>query len=98
MSKHTEIVKTPEILGGKPRIEGTRIGVRMIVEMVRRGDWTVKEITSDEHFPDLTRDGVEAALAYYDDHPDEMETLRAQREATFERLRERGRARQRSDT
>lgn len=72
MSKHTEIAKTPEILGGKPRIEGTRIGVRMIVEMVRRGDWTVKEITNDEHFPDLTRDGVEAALAYYDDHPDEM--------------------------
>ena len=93
-----EIVKTPEVLHGKPRIEGTRIGVRMIGDMVRRGDWAIEEITSDEHFPDLTRDGVEAALTYYDDHPDEMETLRAQREATFERLRERGRARQRSDT
>ena len=98
MSKHVEIVKTPEVLGGKPRVEGTRIGVRMIGDMVRRGGWTVEEITSDEHFPDLTRDGAEAALRYYDDHPDEMETLRTQREATFERLRERSRAQQRSDT
>ncbi|PSP71907.1 DUF433 domain-containing protein [Halobacteriales archaeon QS_3_64_16] len=97
MNKYIEIVKTPEVLGGKPRIKGTRIGVRVIGEMVRRGDWTVEEITSDEHFLDLTRDGVEAALVYYDDHPDEMETLRAQREASFERLRERSRARQRSD-
>jgi uncharacterized protein (DUF433 family) len=98
MSKHIEIVKTPEVLGGKPRIEGTRIGVRMIGEMVRRGEWAIEEITSDEHFPDLTRDGVEAALSYYDDHPDEMETLRAQREATFERLRERSRAPGSSET
>ena len=49
MSKHVEIVKTPEVLGGKPRVEGTRIGVRMIGDMVCRGDWTVEEITSDEH-------------------------------------------------
>lgn len=98
MSKSIEIVKTPDVLHGKPRIEGTRIGVRMIGDMVRRSDWTVEEVTSDGHFPDLTREQVEAALSYYDDHPDEMETLRTQREATFERLRERSRAQQPSDT
>lgn len=40
----------------------------------------------------LDREQVTAALRYYDDHPSEMETLRAQREATLQQLRDQSRA------
>lgn len=88
MSTTVEIVKTPDALGGKPRIEGTRVGIFQIGEMVRRGEWSVGAVVDEL---DLTREQVDAALDYYDDHPDEMETLRARREATVREVREGGR-------
>jgi len=89
MSTTIEIVKTPEVLGGQPRIEGKRIGVRMIGDMIRGGEWTIDEVIDE--LP-VTREEVDAALAYYDDHPAEMDQLRADREATIERIREQSRA------
>ncbi|SEH48969.1 MULTISPECIES: DUF433 domain-containing protein [Halopenitus] len=78
MSSAIQIVNTPEVLHGKPRIAGTRIGVLQVGEAVRRNEWTVEE-TADEF--DIDADHVRAALAYYDDHPEVMATLRTQREA-----------------
>lgn len=78
MSTTVRIVKTPDILHGKPRVEGTRVGVFQIGELVRRQGWTVAEIT--EQF-DLDREQTTAAVEYYDEHPELMETLRAQHEA-----------------
>jgi uncharacterized protein (DUF433 family) len=89
MSRAVRIVKTPEVLHGKPRIEGTRIGVLQVGELGRRDDWSVERLTREF---DLDSAQVEAALEYYEDHPELMETLRAQREANVRAIRERGRA------
>lgn len=55
------IVSTPGILGGKPRIDGTRVGVTHILEALAAGD-TAQEIV--ESLPWLTHDDVRAALIY----------------------------------
>lgn len=90
MSTHVGIVKTPDILHGKPRFEGTRIGVFMIAEGIRAGDWTTEETLNE--FPDLSRAQVEAGLDYYDEHPEAMDVIRTQNEANRHRIREQSRA------
>ncbi|THE63039.1 DUF433 domain-containing protein [Salinadaptatus halalkaliphilus] len=84
------VVKTPETLGGKPRLEGTRIGVFTIGESIREGGQTVEEILNG--YPDLSRRQVRVALEYYDDHPEAMDVIRMQRKATKYRLRSQSRA------
>lgn len=76
-----EIVSTPGVLGGKPRIEGRRIGVLHIVDQIQGGR-TPEEMTTQF---DLTLGEVYTALAYYHEHPDEMRELR---EEIAERIRE----------
>ena len=85
MSTHAGIVETPEVLGGNPRIEGVRVGVLQVGDYVREVGMDVETVMDELR---LSREQVEAALDYYDDHPDEMETLRAQREASFRRMEE----------
>ena len=36
--EHIEIVKTPDVLGGKPRIDGVRVGVLQVGDLVRELD------------------------------------------------------------
>jgi uncharacterized protein (DUF433 family) len=78
MSTTVRIVKTPDVLHGKPRVEGTRIGIFQIGELVRRQDWTIDDVTREF---DLDAEQTQAALDYYDEHPELVETLRAQHEA-----------------
>lgn len=85
----TRIVKTPEVLHGKPRLAGTRIGVFQVGELVRRNGWSIEDVT-DEFEIDTGQ--VRAALEYYDDHPELIETLRAQHRAGVRALRETSRA------
>lgn len=66
------IVTTPDVLDGEPRIDGRRIGVRLIHALVERKElmpWTV----ADRY--DLDVADVYLALAYYDEHPSEMASL-----------------------
>lgn len=84
------IVKTPDVLHGKPRLKGTRIGVFMLGESIREGDYTVEDILNG--YPDLTAEHVEAALAYYDAHPDEMNALRDDEAAIIRRVSDQSRA------
>ena len=63
------VVSTPGVLGGKPRIDGTRVGVTHILEALAAGD-TPDEIV--ESLPWLTHDDIRAALlygAYHTQHP-----------------------------
>jgi uncharacterized protein (DUF433 family) len=83
------IVSTPDVLGGKPRIEGTRIGVHQVGALVRENGWSHDDVS--ESF-DLSPDEIEAAVEYYDDHPEEMAQIRADMAATFEQIREQSRA------
>lgn len=84
------VVKTPEVLQGKPRIGGTRIGVFMIGESIRQGDQSIEDILVG--YPDLSREQVAVALEYYDENPELMEYLRLQRDLTRQRLLEQSRA------
>lgn len=89
MSVTVEIVRTPDVLHGKPRIEGTRVGVFQVGTLVREAGLSPEEAASELG---LTEQQVSAALDYYDDHPDEMATLRAQREATRQQIEAQSRA------
>jgi uncharacterized protein (DUF433 family) len=90
VSTHAEIVKTPDVLHGKPRFEGTRIGVFMVAESIRNGEHTVESIL--EGYPDLSRAQVDAALDYYDEHSEAMDVIRMRKEAHYRRLHEQSRA------
>jgi uncharacterized protein (DUF433 family) len=59
-------------VGGEPRIEGTRIRVSDIVARQREGR-SPAEIASDRCYPHLSLAQVYSALAYYEDHRDEIE-------------------------
>ncbi len=62
------IVSDPAIMMGKPAIGGTRITVELILDKLAAGE-TVEQIL--EAHPRLTREAVQAALAFA------AETLRA---------------------
>lgn len=78
MSSTVQIVKTPDVLHGKPRLEGTRVGVLQVGELIRQQERSLDEIADQL---DLDISQVRAAVEYYDEHPELMETLRAQKEA-----------------
>ncbi len=55
------IVADPNTLGGKPRLEGTRISVEFLLELLASGA-TREEIL--DAYPQVTGEGLEAALRY----------------------------------
>ncbi len=66
------ITTTRGVSGGKPHITGSRIRVMDIVLWQTKCGWSPDEIVSQ--FPQLTLADVHAALAYYWDHKEEIET------------------------
>lgn len=63
------ISSRPGVVGGEPCIDGTRVTVRAIVEMRRRGVLP-EEIPG--HIPHITLAQVYSALAYFADHQAEI--------------------------
>ena len=55
------VVVKPDVSGGKPCIQGTRINVSVILDSLAEG-LSPKEIT--RHFPTLTEQDVRAAVTY----------------------------------
>jgi uncharacterized protein (DUF433 family) len=55
------IVSNPDVMLGKPVVEGTRITVELILEKLSGGE-SVEEIL--DSYPTLTREGVLAAIKY----------------------------------
>ena len=55
-----------EIMGGRPVVRGTRMTVYSVLRRVEHGD-TIEEILEEN--PDLSRDALEAAIAYARAHP-----------------------------
>jgi uncharacterized protein (DUF433 family) len=55
------IISDPNIMMGKPVVAGTRITVELILEKMAAGH-TVEDLLSAH--PRLTREGIQAALAY----------------------------------
>jgi len=69
----------------EPHIEGSRITVRHIYERVH-GRGLRPETVAERHNLDIA--DIYHALAYYHDHPEEMQEVEAQREKAIESARE----------
>ena len=59
--KKNRITFNPKILRGKAIIQGTRISVDLILELLAN-DWTIKDILRE--YPQLKKEDVLAALDY----------------------------------
>ena len=70
VTDHPHIVQTPDVCGGRPAIQGTRIPVKALVGHYRMG-YTLTEIL--EGFPGLTAAQLHDALSYYYDHQAEID-------------------------
>jgi uncharacterized protein (DUF433 family) len=57
------IVASAEVAHGKPRIAGTRIMVYQVLDLLAAGK-TSQVIISEDYFPELTSDDVQACIAY----------------------------------
>lgn len=76
------IVKTPDVMGGEPRLDGRRISVRQIVELVIDGGNAPADVADQL---DISLSEVHLALAYHYANPEEMAAIR---EAHSERMQE----------
>lgn len=56
------IVVSGDVSHGKPRVAGTRIMVRQVLDLLASGK-SVDEIISDDYFPELTADDVRACVS-----------------------------------
>src|SRR5262252_1853250 len=61
---HERIVTDPRILAGKPVVKGTRIAVDLVLEELSHNP-DITELLAAH--PDLTRDDIQACLAYAKD-------------------------------
>lgn len=66
------ITRDESILGGDPRLDGTRIGVIHVYELVVDGDHAPADVADQL---DISLGDVYEALAYYYHHPDEMREI-----------------------
>lgn len=67
------IVSTEDVMGGEPRLEGRRISVRQIAEMVVEGG-TAPATVADQLA--ISQAEVHLALAYHYRNPEEMAEVR----------------------
>ena len=81
-----QIVKTPEVCGGKARIAGTRIRVQDVYVWHELRGQSVDQIVA--LFPQLTHAQVHAALAYFFSRPDEIHKQMAEDERRVEQLKQ----------
>jgi uncharacterized protein (DUF433 family) len=61
MNRKDHIVVNPEVLVGKPIVKGTRISVELLLDRFADG-WSYDDIL--QAYPHLTREQVQAALAF----------------------------------
>lgn len=80
-----EIVETPGVLGGAPRVAGSRIGVLHVVTAYEDTDSIVE--TAAGFTGPLTVDEARTVLEWADVHSDELQRLRDERASTIERIK-----------
>jgi uncharacterized protein (DUF433 family) len=73
------IVRSPDIRGAEPHVEGTRIGVHDVIGLLQNGE-TVDSIPTT-CLPMLSKAQVYECLAYYEDHRGEIDLLVARQMA-----------------
>lgn len=70
LTPHPHVVKTAGICGGAPRIRDSRIAVRLIAELSRRGE-PIEEIAA--LYPHVDPAAIRDAIGYYLDHRQEID-------------------------
>ena len=80
-----DIVRTDDVLGGEPRIEETRVGVRhvsaRVIDVGQQPAYVADQL-------DLSLAAVYEALSYYYANVEEMRELERENERAFGRVRE----------
>ncbi|MDT0631131.1 DUF433 domain-containing protein [Rubrivirga sp. S365] len=64
MDWHDYIDSDPNVIGGKPRVKGTRMGVAFLLELFAVG-WTQEQVL--ENYPHLTVEDLRAVFAFAHD-------------------------------
>ena len=80
-TNHPHIVRVQGVCGGRPVIDGTRLSVKLIVGWARMG-MTPEEIAAC--YPDISIVQIADALAYYQDHPEEIKAEFAEEQRYIE--------------
>ena len=76
--------RNEDVLGGEPRIDGTRIGVRHVAARVIEGGRSPAAVA--DQF-DVSLAAVYEALSYYYEHVEEMREYEQANEAAFKTVR-----------
>jgi uncharacterized protein (DUF433 family) len=79
------ITRDEDTLGGEPRIEGTRVGVRHVAARVVDSDQSPAHVADQL---DISLSEVYEALSYYYAHVEEMRAFERENEDAFERMHE----------
>lgn len=79
------IVQTADVMGGEPRLEGRRISVRQIAELVIDGGNAPADVADQL---DISLADVHLALAYHYRHPEEMAEVRERHRERMQEARE----------
>jgi uncharacterized protein (DUF433 family) len=79
------ITRDDDVLGGEPRIDGTRVGVRHVAARTVDGGQSPAHVADQL---DLSLAAVYEALAYYYDNVAEMRAIERENEEAFERVSE----------
>lgn len=79
------ITRDDDVLGGEPRIDETRVGVRHVAARVIDSGQSPAYVADQL---DLSLAEVYESLSYYYDHVEEMHDLERENEDAFERVRE----------
>lgn len=69
MDWRDRIVSDPDVIGGKPRVKGTRLGVVFLLELFA-GGWTAEQVL--ENYPRLTPEDLKAVFAFATEIADEV--------------------------
>ena len=78
------LVKTPDVCGGKLRIDGTRITVHRIATLYKQGQ-TAEDIF--QTYPHLSYSQIYVALAYYHENQAQIDADLAEMDAEYDRLK-----------
>ena len=78
------LVTTPDVCGGRVRIDGTRITVHRIATLYKQGQ-SAEDIW--QTYPHLSLGQIYAALAYYHANREEIESALAAADAQYDELR-----------
>lgn len=78
------LVKTPEVCGGRLRIDGSRITVHRIATLYNQGH-SAEDVGGV--YPQLSLSQIYAALAYYHAHRDEINSELAADDAEYDELK-----------